>query len=87
MYKRQVETTVECREEIKQTITETNETIVQVREGLVNKISNVEEEGKNRFEELHQITTIECIKNKQEVLKKLEEKQGNTEQQDRERCV
>ena len=71
VYKRQL---VECREEIKQTVTETNETVIQVREELTNKISNIEEEGKMRVTELYQITTEECQGNKQEVLKKLEER-------------
>ena len=66
---------VECREEIKQTITETNETVIQVREELISKISDVEDEGKNRIDELQQVTTAECTRTKQEVLKKLEEKQ------------
>ena len=65
---------VECREEIKQTITETNETVIQVREELNNEISNVKEEGRMRVTELYQVTTEECQRNKQEVLKKLEER-------------
>ena len=65
---------VECREEIRQTVTETNETIIQVREELKNKISNVEEEGKLRATEFYQVLTEGCQKNKQEVVKELEER-------------
>ena len=65
---------MERQEEIKQTITKTNETVIHVREELSNKINHVEEEGKIRIQELQKIATEECIKNKHEVLQKLKER-------------
>ena len=48
--------------------------MIQVREELNNKISNVEEEGKLRATEFYQVLTEGCQKNKQEVMKELEER-------------
>ena len=41
---------------------------------MLSKIKAVEADGKNQIEELHVTTTLECQRNKQEVLKKLEER-------------
>ena len=46
----------------------------KAQEGILSKIKAVEDEGRIARDELQLITTIECTRNKQEVLKKLEEK-------------
>ena len=48
--------------------------MIQIREELNNKISNIEEEGKLRATEFYQVLTEECQKNRQEVVKELEER-------------
>ena len=64
----------DCRDEIKQTITETNETVIHVQEELTEKINYVQEEGILRIQEIQKTTTDECNKNKQEVLQERKER-------------
>ena len=48
--------------------------MLQVREEMNYKIIDVEEEGKLRATEFYQVLTEGCQKNKQEVVKELEER-------------
>ena len=68
-------------EDIKRKVSETNEkikitseTVAKAQEEILSKIKTVEDDGKNRIEELQIITMVECTRNKQEVFKKLEER-------------
>ena len=61
-------------QELMKKINTTSETVAKAQEEILNQIKPVEDDGKHRIEELQQITTIECTRNKQEVLKRLEEK-------------
>ena len=70
------------REEIKQTVSETNEkiketneTVVKVYEEILTKMDVIESASKKRVDELQQVTTAECTKTRQEMLRNLDEKQ------------
>ena len=81
-------------EDIQKKVSETNEkikttidTIVKAQEEIISKIKAVDDDRKNRMEELHITTTVECQRNKQEVLKKLEERHKEIQTDISDRCL